>query len=67
MGELIPFRHRVEALRRGAEIGPEGAEILFFLGVRYERCETAPDTPDTDVRARKGGAGKPRGPRKRRA
>ncbi len=37
MGEIIAFRTRIEGAARGADVGPNGAEILFFLGVRYER------------------------------
>lgn len=43
MGELIRFRPRREGSSRlssGSETGPaggKGAEIILFLGVRYER------------------------------
>lgn len=36
MGEIVPFR--CESRPRAAAAAPEGpAQILFFLGVRYER------------------------------
>ncbi len=41
MGELVAFKTREGVRRRPADIVPGGAEILFFLGVRYERQDNA--------------------------
>jgi hypothetical protein len=41
MGEVVSFRRAVAGSRRAEPPGPEGAQILFFLGVRYERYEEA--------------------------
>jgi hypothetical protein len=39
MGELLEFKSRASRESRAIEAGSPGAEILFFLGVRYERAE----------------------------
>ena len=66
MGEILTFKPRANAPARSQGIGPEGAEILFFLGVRYENYieprasgEKKPGKPPR--------AGKPNGRGKRRA
>ncbi len=44
MGELLAFQHRKPASTERRE--PHGpAEIIFFLGVRYERMEEPPLQP----------------------
>jgi hypothetical protein len=68
MGELVSFRRRASAPCHATEVGPGGAEILFFLGVRYERYIEPRDTLDTKGPKKRGdGAGKTPGRRKRRA
>ncbi len=44
MGDVVPF-HTQRARRRALAAAPEGpAQILFFLGVRYQRDEDGSDT-----------------------
>jgi hypothetical protein len=66
MGELIPFQARRKAADSALERPAGGAEILFFLGVRYERDATPPPS-EKRARADRGGRGKPKNPGKRRA
>ena len=44
MGEIVPFR-REKRLRITAVPQDGSAQILFFLGVRYERHDDGPDGP----------------------
>lgn len=65
MGEVIPFQTRGGKSRAGVDSAPTSgeAQILFFLGVRYERLEDA--RPEKAVSP---GAGHgPRGGRKRKS
>jgi hypothetical protein len=64
MGEVTPFRNKGRARARPAP--PEGAaQILFFLGVRYQReTEGADGADDASARRRSGGT---RARRKKRA
>lgn len=41
MGEIIAFRQDARRLRKTLETPPGGAQILFFLGVRYMRMDEA--------------------------
>ncbi len=62
MGELVPFRKRPGAVERMAEVGPGGAEILFFLGVRYEPYIEPRQSGETNgPKTRGNGAGKTSG------
>jgi hypothetical protein len=46
MGEILPFQQRSRP--RAAFHPPEGpAEILFFLGVRYERHDDGTNGPQS--------------------
>jgi len=69
MGDLVMLRPRSNAAPHPqAQQRPEGAQIVFFTGVRYERFE--PPTPGaTRTRTPPGGGmnGAGRGKRKRRA
>jgi len=67
MGELLTFRKRADSVRRVVEIGPGGAEILFFLGVRYEPYVEPAAAEQDKMISRKRGAGKAPGNGKRRA
>ncbi len=63
MGQVVPIR--TAARRRSQAPKPEGsAQILFFLGVRYQRHEEDSDAPPKRSRA---GAATPRSRRKKRA
>jgi hypothetical protein len=69
MGDLVMFRpalstatQRAKALQR-----PEGAKILFFTGVRYQRVEPLTSTSLTQPPPAGGLSGAGRGKRKRRA
>ena len=42
MGEVIAFQNRVKSARRRVDPQPGGAQILFFLGVRYLRMDEPP-------------------------
>lgn len=64
MGEVIAFRARAKAPRESVEPIAGDAQILFFLGVRYQRIDETHDavekrTPDLDDA--------PRGRKKRKA
>ena len=53
MGQVITFKARAKTPRQEAEPIAGGAQILFFLGVRYCRIDeadacTAAQTPDRD-------------------
>lgn len=41
MGEIIAFRHAARRAGKTVEAPPGGAQILFFLGVRYSRMDDA--------------------------
>ena len=46
LGKLVPFERRGKDRDSGKADRPEGAEILIFTGVRYEReTSTAPTKP----------------------
>jgi hypothetical protein len=49
MGEVVAFRMREKASRRASELPTGDAQILFFLGVRYERYEEPPETLTPDA------------------
>jgi hypothetical protein len=44
MGEIIAFRMREKRARAGSAAPAGGAQILFFLGVRYVRMDEPPAT-----------------------
>ncbi len=67
MGELLEFKRRAPDERRAIEAGSRGAEILFFLGVRYERAEQLGADAGGDGRRTDGGARKTPGRGKKRA
>ena len=46
MGDVLTFRSAPGARRQIGCADPEGAKILFFLGVRYERHDDAPRNAD---------------------
>ncbi|ARN79749.1 hypothetical protein [Methylocystis bryophila] len=52
MAEIIPLRPAARAAR-AAPPPPEGAQILFFLGVRYSRVEEQ-DEPKRRARKTRG-------------
>ncbi len=65
MGELLTFKKRESAIARTPVEG--GAQIMFFMGVRYERhAEPALETSKA-IAVSKRGVGKTRGGGKRRA
>jgi hypothetical protein len=45
MGKLVPFEKRRGDRASGKPARSEGAEILIFTGVRYERDTTTPTKP----------------------
>jgi hypothetical protein len=45
MAEILEFKARPALYRSVEPIPAEGARILFFLGVRYERIEAGVETP----------------------
>jgi hypothetical protein len=64
MAQIISFQSRPRAPRQAAAAS-HGAEILFFMGVRYMRIEEpSPSLTDAPDRRDDGGGGKKR---KRRA
>ncbi len=69
MGDLVMFRPRSNAAPGLTATGQsEGAQIVFFTGVRYERYEPPAPTPRIKRTPRNGGLnGAGRGKRKRRA
>jgi hypothetical protein len=69
MGDLVMLRPRSNAApHREAQQRPEGAQIVFFTGVRYERFEPpAPRETRTRTPPKGGLSGAGRGKRKRRA
>jgi hypothetical protein len=68
MGDLVMFRPASSATpRMEAPRPPEGAKILFFTGVRYERVEPAPADKANHTPPEGGLNGAGRGKRKRRA
>lgn len=66
MGDLVMFRPASRAPRLEAPQGSQGAEIVFFTGVRYERC-AASNAEATQPPPEGGLDGTGRGKRKRRA
>jgi hypothetical protein len=63
MGEILPFR--IESRPRAAKVPPQGpAEILFFMGVRYERHDDGTSGPQSRAPA---GAAPRRQRRRKRA
>lgn len=68
MGDLVMLRPRSNAAPHPeAQQRPEGAQIVFFTGVRYQRLESTP-APTAKRTPPKGGLnGAGRGKRKRRA
>ena len=63
MAEIIAFKPRAAATAADREFAPNGARILFFTGVRYERLQDA--TPEPAKRSPRSGPRKPG--RRRRA
>ena len=62
MGELVDIGAKGERRVRGAPSSPpgNGATILFFTGVRYERPAAAPDPTDPPRLGAPGGASRGR-------
>jgi hypothetical protein len=67
MGELLEFKRRAPGETRAVEAGSRSAEILFFLGVRYERAEQPREGAEGGGRGSGGGARKAPGRGKKRA
>lgn len=63
MGQIIAFKPRAATLQRPSATVTGGAEILFFLGVRYCRMEEDQSLPSTQAPDQDSGQG---GARKRR-
>lgn len=63
MAEILVFRARPRSEQKTDFYRAEGAEILFFTGVRYMRIEDA-DTVDTTVHKSPRRSGKPAAPRR---
>ena len=63
MGQIIALRTRAKTPRRQSEPVAGGAQILFFLGVRYSRMEDERDFPAVQAPDLDSGQG---GGRKRR-
>ena len=61
MAEIIDFKARPRLHRNADAVSSEGASILFFTGVRYERAEATVDKPK-----RPAGGGKAAGRGRRR-
>jgi len=55
MGKIISLSEHAQP-REPAEPPPGGAQILFFLGVRYSRMETEAAAPQVQTDERSGGA-----------
>jgi hypothetical protein len=69
MGELIMFRPRGLSSGRSGAAASDGAQILLFTGVRYERIsddDVPPNRPDNQATPGDGGYGGARGGRRRR-
>lgn len=47
MGEVVAFRMREKTSRHQSEPPTGGAQILFFLGVRYLRAGEQPDAQES--------------------
>ena len=45
MAEILEFKARPRLYRSAEPMPAEGARILFFLGVRYERVESSVEKP----------------------
>lgn len=54
MGKLVQFESRGKADTAAKPDSPDGAEILIFTGVRYER-QTEADTPPKPTASSSGG------------
>ncbi|HXW21150.1 MAG TPA: hypothetical protein VEK35_11650 [Roseiarcus sp.] len=69
MGELVIFRRYSSAVSRSAAPPPpQGAEIVFFTGIRYDRGELTAANVETNGPPPEGGLnGAGGGRRKRRA
>jgi hypothetical protein len=65
MGQVIPFKPRARTSRQTAAPMAGGAQILFFLGVRYSRIEDERDFPATQEPDQDSGQGSGRKRRKR--
>ncbi|HMN73600.1 MAG TPA: hypothetical protein PKA55_17195 [Rhodoblastus sp.] len=63
MAEILVFRAQPRSGRRTGPHGADGAEILFFTGVRYMRMEDA-DTTETTTRKTPRRNGKQAAPRR---
>ena len=67
MGELLEFKRRAPGENRLIAADGQSAEILFFLGVRYERAEQPREGVEDGGRRSGGGARKTPGRGKKRA
>jgi hypothetical protein len=67
MGDLVMFRPASRAPRLEAPQGSQGAEIVFFTGVRYERCAPTSNAEAQPPPPEGGFNGTGRRKRKRRA
>lgn len=65
MGQIIAFRPRAKTPQYPAAPVAGGAEILFFLGVRYCRMEEEQGVPTTQAPDQDSGQGVGRKRRKR--
>ncbi len=64
MAEILFFQARPRKDRNSDPVPADGAQILFFTGVRYVRMDQAVDSPAVARRKGKSPASR-RGPRKR--
>jgi hypothetical protein len=58
MGDIVEFRAYASRDRITAAVPAEGAQILFFLGVRYERHEVPVPAKAVRKRSPRAAAGK---------
>jgi hypothetical protein len=66
MGEIVGFNPRAGLRRSPEPPGPQGAQILFFLGVRYERHQENETAGRTRARKPQARPSIPAGPRRRK-
>ena len=67
MGDVVMFKPRSRPAGADAvRANSGGAEILFFLGVRYERDPETPVVPPTTEKPLKSSSGTPRTRRRKR-
>jgi hypothetical protein len=65
MGDVVAFSTSASRARRAASPDAGGAQILFFLGVRYQRMEEPPRAASGGSQTTGDGGAKKRKPRAR--